>query len=66
MKLNVNEEIALALKHLGGGFESSARVAIADAMKLNAEGDTAAARKRALKSLAYSCTTRHPDYIRAE
>lgn len=56
----------LAVKHLGSGsMESSARLCLADARALEAKGDLENARKRALKSLAYSVGMFHPDYCKA-
>jgi hypothetical protein len=56
----------LAVKHLGkGDMESSARLCLADARRLEEADDYDGARTRALKSLAYSVGRAHPDYIKA-
>jgi hypothetical protein len=62
-----NEVIILARRHLNNGAErsGSARLCLADAVKLQAEGKLAAAKKCALKSLAYSVGISHDDYKRA-
>lgn len=48
--------IALARKHVADvpAIESSARLCLADAVKLQEAGDLSAAKRRALDSLAYS------------
>jgi hypothetical protein len=46
-------------------MESSARLCLADAIELYDAGDFEAAKRRALKSLAYSIGICHPDYRRA-
>lgn len=67
--LGTGEVIRLARKHLGSDGSSpevsSARLALADAVKLYDEGDFVAARQRALRSLAYSVGVFHADYNRA-
>jgi hypothetical protein len=60
---DAKETIRLARKHLGQGtMESSARLCLADAIKLYDNADYDTAHKRALKSLAYSVGIFHPDY----
>lgn len=62
---NAHNTIVLARKHLGeGSMESSARLCLAEAIKLYDAGDYDAAQARALKSLAYSVGVFHPDYHR--
>ena len=58
--------IRIARKHVGNGaeMESSARLCLQDAVKLADSHDEDAARRRALKSLAYSVGILHPDYRR--
>lgn len=66
--LPLNTVIALARKHLGAGtMESSARIALADAIALRDMEDPwyDEARSRALTSLRYSVGILHPDYRRA-
>lgn len=58
--MNVNEIIILARKHVG--LDSSARFALSDAIHCYDKGLLDAAKDRALKSLAYSVGTFHPDY----
>ena len=48
--MNVFQILALARKHLGGDMESSARLCLADAVKLYDAGDLKYARARALRS----------------
>lgn len=57
----------LARKHLGNGsdMESSARLCFADAVKLYDAGNLINAKRRALKSIAYSVGILHPDHIKA-
>lgn len=66
MNINTLEVITLARKHIGGQMESSARLCLADAVALYDKGEHDYARKRALKSLAYSVGGFHPDYRKAE
>lgn len=62
--------IILARKHVGNGaaMESSARLCLEDAVKLQDAGnagstsDLAYARERAIKSLGYSVGIMHEDY----
>ena len=63
--MNVDAVMALAVKHLGSGMESSARVALADAVELRDAYRYEDARNRALRSLQYSVGVFHPDYQRA-
>lgn len=63
--IDTKQILALARKHLGGEMESSARLCLADAVKLYDEGDLKYARNRALKSLSYSVGVFHPDYQKA-
>jgi hypothetical protein len=64
-KMNTDKVIVLARKHLGGAMESSARLCLSDALGLYEAGDLTYAKKRALKSLAYSVGIFHSDYARA-
>lgn len=73
---NAGDTIRLARKHLdqfssvlgsdeeSRDAEASARLCLADAVKLYDAGDYEAAQRRALKSLAYSVGVFHPDYHR--
>lgn len=63
--MNVSQILALARKHIGGNMESSARLCLADAVKLYDAGDLKYARARALRSLEYSIGIFHPDYKKA-
>lgn len=63
--MTTQKTITLARKHLGGEMESSARLCLADAIALADAGNDAAAKARALKSLAYSVGMNHADYVRA-
>jgi hypothetical protein len=65
--MDVDKIIILARKHVGNGavMESSARVCLADAVRLYDEGDLRAARERALRSLIYSVGVFHADYRKA-
>ena len=65
--MNTAAVIVLARKHVGNGaaMESSARLCLADAVRLSDEGDLSNAKARALKSLAYSVGIAHADYIKA-
>ena len=63
--MTTDKILALARKHLGGDMESSARLCLADSIKLLNQGDMVSARRRALDSLQYSIGILHPDYIRA-
>ena len=61
--MNTDNVIRLARTHLGGDMESSARLCLEDAIRIVDEcGDMILAKHRALKSLAYSIGTSHPDY----
>ena len=60
------DAIRLARKHLGTGtMDSSARLCLEDAIRLEGRGQLDDAKVRALKSLAYSVGIAHPDYQRA-
>ena len=64
--MNMNSVLILARKHLGkGAMPASARLALADAVALVNDGKLDDARRRALKSLAYSVGLGHQDYRRA-
>lgn len=65
--MNTDKVIILARKHVGNGaaMESSARLCLADAVSLQAEGQLDYAKARAIKSLAYSVGVFHADYKRA-
>lgn len=65
--MTTDKTIILARKHVGNGaaMESSARLCLADAVELQAEGKLDYAKARAIKSLAYSVGIFHPDYKRA-
>jgi hypothetical protein len=58
--------IAVAEKHVTSGpMPSSAKLALDEAKALVAEGQCEFARRRALRSLAYSVGIFHPDYLDA-
>jgi len=61
--------IELARKHLDAGTEiqmrDSAELCLEDADNAEEEGDYKTAKRRALKSLAYSVGMSHPDYLLA-
>lgn len=60
------EVLNLAAFHAGrGGMISSAKLALDDAIRLMTIERFDLARRRALKSLAYSVGVFHPDYQRA-
>lgn len=64
--MNTSDILSLARKHLGSGaMDSSARLCLADAVRLADAGDYASARSRAIKSLAYSVGVFHADYVAA-
>lgn len=63
--MNLSQILVLARKNLGGAMESSARLCLADAVRLSDQGDFEYAKARALKSLAYSVGVFHRDYQRA-
>jgi hypothetical protein len=64
--LNANTTIVLARKHIGEAeMGSSARLCLADAIRLFDEGDHEAAQARALRSLQFSVGMFHPDFIKA-
>jgi len=62
--MNTTQILAEARRHLGGAMESSARLALSDAVKLEAVGELRHARKRALDSLSYSVGVLSPVYKR--
>lgn len=65
-QLTVSEILSLARKHLGTGvMDSSARLCLADAVRLADDGELGYARERGLKSIAYSVGILHADYRRA-
>jgi hypothetical protein len=64
--MTTEQVLILARKHLGQGtMESSARLCLADAVTQRDAGDLDAARRWAIKSLAYSVGIFHADYQRA-
>lgn len=64
--MSITEILSLARKHLGAGsMESSARLCLADAVRLADDGDIVEARRRAAKSIAYSVGIFHADYVAA-
>ena len=65
--MDANTVITLARKHVGNGatMESSARLCLEDAVALKDAGKLDDAKRRALKSLAYSVGILHADYARA-
>lgn len=63
--MTTQEALRLARKHLGkGDMESSARVALADAVALTNEGRNVDAVRRALRSLDYSVGVGHADRVK--
>lgn len=64
--MTTTQTITLARKHIGTGvMDSSARLCLADAVRLADEGKMDLAKARALKSIAYSVGMFHADYQRA-
>lgn len=64
--MTTNQVIILARKHLGKGtMESSARLCLSDAIRLQGEGRLTDAKDRALRSIRYSVGILHADYERA-
>jgi hypothetical protein len=64
--MNLDSILILARKHLGKGqMDSSARSCLADAIRLNDEGNYDGAKRNALRSIAYSVGICHADYVRA-
>lgn len=65
--MNVQAVMILARNNLGNGglLNTSARVCMADAVKLYDEGNYVDAKRRAIQSLAYSVGIAHPDYAKA-
>lgn len=66
--MTTNDLIRLARKHVDNAapMHSSAVLCLSDALRLYEAGDYVHARKRALRSLAYSVGILHSDYQRAE
>lgn len=65
-QLTVAQVLSLARKHIGSGsMVSSARLCLADAVKLADEGELGYARERAIQSLKYSVGVFHPDFAKA-
>lgn len=65
--MSVEQTMAVARKYLGTGvMDSSARLCMADAVRLYDEGQLDEARARALASLRYSIGILHPDYRKAQ
>jgi len=62
--MNSYEVIQLAKKHVDSTavMQYSAKLCLADAVRLQYQGKCAEARNRAVKSLAYSVGVLHPDY----
>jgi hypothetical protein len=66
MNMEASQIIALARKHAGTSPAfASARICLGDAVLLREQGKLEAAKRRALKSLAYSVGVFHEDYQRA-
>jgi len=63
--MKLDDVIALARKNIGGAMESSARLCIDDAERLQAQGNLDYAKVRAVKSLGYSVGIFHNDYQQA-
>lgn len=66
--MTTSDVLKLARKHClarTATMQSSAELCLADAIALFDKGDFEYARKRALKSLAYSVGVFHPDYKKA-
>jgi hypothetical protein len=65
--MTANQVIVLARRHVNNGaeMESSARLCLADAIRLFDDGDHEAARARALRSLSFSVGIFHADFIKA-
>jgi hypothetical protein len=63
--MNASKAIVLARRHLGAGMESSARLALGDAVSLYDDGRYDDAVRRAAQSIAYSVGIHHADYRRA-
>lgn len=63
--MTTNQAIIIARKHIGHAIqESSARLCLADAVRLHDAGNLDAAMMWAARSLAYSVGIGHPDYVR--
>lgn len=65
--MTTQQVIVTARKHVANGaaMESSARLCLADAVRLADDGDLQYARARAIDSLRYSIGILHPDFDRA-
>jgi hypothetical protein len=65
--MNANQVLILARKHVNNGaaLESSARLCLADAVKLFDEGDHMGAKLQALRSLKFSVGMFHEDFVKA-
>jgi len=61
--MSLPEVFRIAIKTLGD--DASARACLADARACEERGDLDGAKRRALKSIAYSVGVLHPDYKRA-
>ncbi len=61
--MNITQILSIARTHLGkGSMESSARLCLADAVRMADDGNIAGARTSAAKSIAYSVGIFHADY----
>lgn len=60
--MSIETAILIAIQNLGGAMESSARLCISDAIRLNQAGDFKNAYNRVLESLKYSVGIFHEDY----
>jgi hypothetical protein len=62
--LTVTQLLAIARSHIGNGaaMDSSARLCLADAVRLADNGDFVNARNRAVTALKYSVGVFHSDY----
>jgi hypothetical protein len=67
MQMETSQVIGLAQKHVRNGalMQSSAQLCLDDAVLLRNNGHLEDAKRRALKSLAYSVGVFHEDYGRA-
>ncbi len=63
--MNTSKILAAARKHLGGAMETSARECLEQAVRAEERSDYDAARRWALKSLAYSVGMFSPVYKEA-
>ena len=66
-RTSTTEILRIARQHVAASpaYESSARLCLADAIRLEYDGDLDRAAKRALDSLRYSIGILHRDYARA-